>query len=69
MMEEQVERKRAEIESVKLMRERIRKTLEVFRAATPGTVEEGNAVAAEVVPEEEKREGLQGQMWDTLDDI
>lgn len=70
VMEEQVERKRAEVEGVRRMGARVQEVLEGFRRDFQGKIEGvGEAASDEELSEEEKRVERQKEMWDAMDDI
>ncbi|KAF2242250.1 hypothetical protein BU26DRAFT_524429 [Trematosphaeria pertusa] len=67
LMEEQVERKKAEVEGVKKMADKVRQTLEGFAKEAPEG--KGSVVAEESVDAEKRRVDLQREMWTAMDEI
>jgi mediator of RNA polymerase II transcription subunit 7 len=73
IMQEQVERKKREVEGVKKMKERVRDVLEGFEKEVDAWSGNENAIdAAEdyTGPEaEDKRRAVQKSMWDAMDEL
>ncbi|KAJ4988280.1 hypothetical protein SVAN01_06215 [Stagonosporopsis vannaccii] len=72
IMEEQVKRKKAEIEGVKIMEEKVRGVLEGFARVVGAESDEGGEEAKEVVRKatvEDRRKETQRGMWEALDGI
>ncbi len=73
IMEEQVRRKKTEIEGVKAMEEKVRSVLEGFEKLVDTEDEtEGDKVAKEMVDkdaENDKRRERQSVMWDAMDEV
>lgn len=73
IMEEQVSRKKAEIEGVKAMREKVKGVLEGFgKAANAEGDKDGADEVKEIahkVSDEDKRKEMQRVMWDAMDEI
>lgn len=68
-MEEQVRRKKQEVEGVRSMREKVRGVLEGFGRDVPKEQEATHAKDESVTLVEEKKEDSQKHMWDTIDEI
>lgn len=74
IMEEQVRKKKAEVEGVKAMEEKVRGVLDGFGKAVDGetTAEANDGEGKEVAhndTEEDKRRETQRAMWDAMDDM
>lgn len=67
-MERQVERKRAEIEGVRKMGDRVREVLEGFERSSVEGKEESENVSIEA-SDEEKRQERQREMWSVMDEV
>ena len=69
MMQEQVDRKKAEIEGVKRIKSKIDDTLKSFDATTLETAEEAGISISKLPSEEDKKKEIQRQIWQAMDEL
>ena len=69
MMEEQLERKKKEVEGVRKMREKVAETLAEFDKNAPSVERSLGVEEAEALAVEEKRIDRQRQIWGAMDEI
>jgi mediator of RNA polymerase II transcription subunit 7 len=69
MMEDQLERKKAEVEGVKRMKGKIEEALASFRASSPELPDEIGVDRAQKSTELEKRKEMQRHMWQTIEEV
>lgn len=69
MMEDQLEKKRAEVEGVRRMKEKVEETLAEFEKNAPDRATSAMPEDRSAVSEEDKRKEVQRHMWHAMDEI